>query len=315
MLPDVAWDGLVAASYVDAEGLKELDPSCREEAHPFARRECEIHRRDERAEAIAHHPDLKDHDVIVLQEAFSDSDRGRIIRGLFAMGYRYHSRILGSDKGLSFDLKNAFEQDGGVIVASRWPIQCVAQRLFGDVCSGLDCKADKGVLHAIINKEGQRYNIFATHLNNGDSDVLRRQLQIMKAFIDEMHIPSTEPVIIAGDFNINFNKNDRNNPLYAEMLRILNAYHPPQADGQYPEKTVVGSSYLDYVLYSKGHFRPAAASNSVLMPRDEKGDLSDHYAVMGRLTLRLITFAPDGRVGLEPAGVPTRCVAACAGGR
>jgi endonuclease/exonuclease/phosphatase family metal-dependent hydrolase len=295
MLPDTAWVGLAAASYVP-EGQpghvdsSELEPMCREETDPGLRTACLVFRRDERADAIAQHPDMKDHDVVILEEAFSDRHRGRIVQGLTSMGYRYHSRILGSDRFL--------EQDGGVIILSRWPIQCTAQRLFGDTCSGMDCYADKGVLHAIVNKEGQRYDIFGTHLNNGDMNVIRDQLYILKKFVDALAIPRHDAVVIAGDFNINFNRDDRHNPFYFEMLRTLDAEHPPQADGQYPESTVVGStSYLDYVLYSKGHLKPVAATNRVLKPKDAKGDLSDHYAVEGTLCL-----SPGDCVGgvLEP---------------
>jgi hypothetical protein len=45
--------------------------------------------------------------------------------------------------------------------------------LFGHVCHGDldDCRAEKGVNYARINKAGQRYHVFGTHLDSGeDSD-------------------------------------------------------------------------------------------------------------------------------------------------
>lgn len=85
------------------------------------------------------------YDVVVFQEAFDDDTRAQLLRGMTAKGYPYHTDILGTDRGT--------EQDGGVIIVSRWPIVLQKQRLFGDVCSDWDCSADKGVLYAKIDKQ------------------------------------------------------------------------------------------------------------------------------------------------------------------
>ena len=89
---------------------------------------------------------------------------------------------------------------------------------------------------------------------------------------------------------------------FQEMVRILNAEqpretgHPYSFDPQTNELAEQGkpSEYLDYVLYSKAHLRPSQAFNEVRMLRSNEEwkefvweaalwDLSDHYAVFGRL--------------------------------
>lgn len=82
---------------------------------------------------------LRGFDIIVFSEAFDNRVRDRLLADL-AGEYPYRTRILGADRRIA--------QDGGVIIVSRWPITSEAQRLFGDVCTGGDCWADKGVLYA-----------------------------------------------------------------------------------------------------------------------------------------------------------------------
>jgi endonuclease/exonuclease/phosphatase family metal-dependent hydrolase len=73
--------------------------------------------KDTRAPLIASHPFLRDHDVVILQEAFTDDHRNSILKELQS-DYPYWTRILGKDRGA--------EQDGGVIILSKWPIDCPA---------------------------------------------------------------------------------------------------------------------------------------------------------------------------------------------
>jgi endonuclease/exonuclease/phosphatase family metal-dependent hydrolase len=224
---------------------------------------------------------------------FSDSHRNRILSQLRSR-YPSRSRRLGEDRGA--------KQDGGVVILSRWPIaNCPAVQKIFDVCDGTDCGAEKGVLYVRIVKEGQPYNIFGTHLNAGSganaTNVRLQQLRAIKRFIDEQRLAKTEPVIIAGDFNI-----DKSSGEYASLLSGLNVTHPPLQPGGYSPATEPrgqyfeardcprpGQHYLDYILVSKDHKRLAYASNEALMPcTADGGNLSDHYPVLGRFTTELV---------------------------
>lgn len=247
---------------------------------------------------------LRGYDALIFSEAFDDDVRGRLLAGLRAE-YPYATSILGSDR--------AFEQDGGVIIVSRWPVVGQDQRLFRDVCAGSDCQADKGVLYAKIEKQGRPYHIFASHTQawpTTEAQAIRaRQFGIIKAFIDSKQIPSVEPVLIAGDLNVD---RLRYPGEFSQMLRILNAEFPPTAgygSTNDPSTNTLAeqgkpAEYLDYVLWSKAHKRPAEALNEVRILRSAEEwkefgwefamwDLSDHYPVRGRFRFEDQPQYPD----------------------
>jgi endonuclease/exonuclease/phosphatase family metal-dependent hydrolase len=244
---------------------------------------------------------LRGFDVIAFSEAFDNSIRSRLLAGL-AAEYPYRTKVLGADAGI--------EQDGGVVIVSRWPITVQAQRAYGDTCIGdtSDCLADKGVLYAKVVKHGQSYHIFASHTQAGDSRERRearlRQLGIIKAFIDSRAIPDSEAVFIAGDLNVD--KYDAGE--YTAMLRILDAWYPLPFGHRYTVDPILNRLnphadrllYLDYVLVSNRHLQPIEAIIETLMPSASrlfkscldpfKGGctkfershyLSDHFAVFG----------------------------------
>jgi hypothetical protein len=92
-----------------------------------------------------------------------------------------------------------------------------------------------------------------------------------------MGIPSSEPVLMAGDFNIDRNSSDGE---YSWMLSLLKASQPPIQG--FPRGTNPRGQWIDYVLYSNAHLQPSTSWNRALRPRDGAGgDLSDHYAVLG----------------------------------
>jgi endonuclease/exonuclease/phosphatase family metal-dependent hydrolase len=163
-----------------------------------------------------------EYDVVIFSEAFDDGARKTLLRGT-AGAYLFTSRILGNDRG--------FEQDGGVVMVSRWPIVAQDQRTFASVCDGTDCQADKGVLYASIQKKGHRYHLFGSHTQAGSGteqrkvDVRRRQFEMIRDFIAAQNIPAGEPVIIAGDLNVDKVAHAAE---CAAMLQTLDATHPAQ---------------------------------------------------------------------------------------
>lgn len=237
-----------------------------------------------RAELMA--PSLVGYDVVVLQEMFVDAWRERVLAEL-VLHYPYRTDLVGHDRSRG----NPLRQDGGTLILSRWPIVRQAQMTFDDVCSGGDCLGDKGVSYAAIVKGEHTYHVFGTHANSvngfGVERVRARQFALFKAFVDEQGIPVTEPVILAGDFNV-----VAHTPELATMLAALGAVRP-ETDGplQYtwdPQRNVWArgeQQWLDYVLYSAEHAQPVAAWNRVVPLRAGDLDLSDHFAVWGRFEM------------------------------
>ncbi len=184
---------------------------------------------------------------------------------------------------------------GGSFIASRWPIS-VSDSLVYDACRADGCLAAKGINYAEITKGSNIYHIFGTHTHayTEPEDIAIRfeQLAEFKNFVDSKDISSDEPVIMAGDFNV-----DKGNfpAEHQDFLSALNASEP-QALGEY-EFSYAGpvniyaedqfNEYLDYILYGNDYLVPFNASNELLTPRSITSehwgswDLSDHFPVVG----------------------------------
>lgn len=252
-------------------------------------------------------------DVIVFSEAFDDDVRGfneggdlndsdslwQQVRHL----YPYRTDVVGKDEGL--------EQDGGVFIVSRWPIIAWQDLVYDEsVCAASDCLSEKGVMYAAIEKEidglSRVYHIFGSHLqadytNDNNSHVRRSQFAEMRRFIDQQAIGDDEPVILAGDFNV-----DRDSGEYASMLNWLDAadyeqdstgmpYSLDSATNTFAEGA--GAVLLDYVLVDQQGPLPRQGETAVLVLRssapammaesdgqrrqdmDVMGNYSDHYPV------------------------------------
>ncbi|MFW6027901.1 MAG: sphingomyelin phosphodiesterase [bacterium] len=170
--------------------------------------------------------------------------------------------------------------NGGVFIASRWPIVKTAQHVFKACALNEDCLAAKGVQYARIRKSlggtTAHYNIFATHLQartkNKESGVKTRfsQAREFAVFVAGQEIDSKEPVIYAGDFNIDLNNAASKSEL-AAVREILNAGLPRKMGdmngtyiGDLAEPKTTPKTWLDYVMYSKNHRLPGKAAMMAL---------------------------------------------------
>jgi endonuclease/exonuclease/phosphatase family metal-dependent hydrolase len=157
----------------------------------------------------------KDIDVFVFQEVFDEIARGRLQDKMADAGYPYMTELAFAP----------FYDDAGVVIQSRYPIEVGLVSSFpATMCSGADCLARKGVVYARVNKLGRRYHIFGTHLQAGDDAATRReQLVEMRNLANIMPILPDEPVLMAGDFNIDMEGDVSD---YNYMLNVLRATFP-----------------------------------------------------------------------------------------
>ncbi|EFP95457.1 sphingomyelin phosphodiesterase [Vibrio caribbeanicus] len=242
----------------------------------------------ERATILDH--TLSGYDVLTLQEAFS-SDRDALFDALSGE-YFYRTDVVGGDSMALYD--------GGVVTLSRYPILETDSIVF-EHCSGTDCYADKGIVYTKIDKLGQIYHIFNTHLASFSTPAAKRlrrlQLGLLRTFMLTKEIPQDEAVIFAGDFNI-----DKNNDFleYLLMLATLEVDPPlytgyrdatfdprinPYAQSQYSGGDTI--EYLDYILVSSEHKRARQNINQVKLNQRVTAatwgewHLSDHFGVEG----------------------------------
>ncbi len=280
-------------------------------------------------------------DVLVIQEAFTPGCRsGADLRTLLSYyGWPYSTRNVGQENG-----KPA---DGGIFIASRWPI-LENDEIVYSTCSGTDCLAAKGAAYARILKavagEARRYNVFGTHFNAGDGAAKRaarlEQARQLHNFASRQDIPVSEAVVIAGDLNVdNLHAPDE----LDDLLAVLGA-KLPEITGLTTNTTgPVGHplhdrsmvKWLDYVVYLPGHAAPQRATLEAIPLRTRKTfdvcmsaplaigyvfpnsrwclrtlaihDLSDHYPVLGRLSFPSQNTDPCGREGLLSAAERADC--------
>lgn len=239
-------------------------------------------------------------DVWVFTECFDHRARAILLDKLKAAGYFYLSPTVGHKRLKRENMRKVL--NGGVVLASKYPIVTVRIKLFKEACLGADKLADKGVLYCKILKDGLPVHIFSTHLQAWSdplSRAMRRTQMVMIAeFMRSMGIDEVnDPVLFVGDLNVNYwlNKTDQE---YDEMLEIFNASDPsivitqrnPSLSHHFQQKQKLdlklgrqfsfdprlnalaadglstdGSlELLDFVLYSKAHRQPSEAKSWIV---------------------------------------------------
>ncbi len=224
-------------------------------------------------------------DAIVLSEAFDGGCREQLLNDLRAE-YPYQSRLVDQPGNI---------MNGGVVAVSRWPIAAQDVHIYPD-CTGDNCFANKGFIYFEIIKQGKAYHVLGTHTNayNGTQDrqVRLSQLGQMGSYPNSHGVPAAEPVVYAGDLNVDRYATPDD---YVQMLGLLHAGEPRYQGYAFTYDSTVnalgsgGREYLDYVLADGQHRSPRANDNTVRIYRSLNPslwmdhDLSDHFAVSGVL--------------------------------
>lgn len=145
---------------------------------------------------------LHNYDIVAIEELFQNdpfNSLGKSLRDEFntrmkQQGFNYQYGPIDT---------HLLSLSSGVILYSKWPITSQAQQQFTH-CQQEDCLAAKGIAYMQINKYGQPYHIFATHLNalqDQTQNIQKTQIDEMSQFIEKQHIPPNEPILLMGDLN------------------------------------------------------------------------------------------------------------------
>lgn len=115
------------------------------------------------------------------------------------------------------DSRNIFNSTGLSIILNK-SIDVVEYEIInfsnchGFFFNGSDCLASKGFIFARINLSNEIIDLYNTHLDSGNSkkDILIREMQLneLKNYIKSKKI--SYPLIVVGDFNIDYNSNEQN---------------------------------------------------------------------------------------------------------
>ncbi|MDO6582152.1 sphingomyelin phosphodiesterase [Photobacterium sp. 2_MG-2023] len=267
-------------------------------------------------------------DVLIINEAFNPDSE--VMLNELASLYPYQTPVVGLDcsgrgwDALTGDCSNSIVVvRGGVSILSRYPIVSQKAHVYHTSDNSTwDYYSNKGFAYVEIDKNGQRFHLLGTHLqsstDNPDKEhpVRMAQLTEMQNFISAQAIPTSEPVIIAGDLNVEWSRQDQ----IADMLATTQShlFFPEPSTGSFSAKynwVTKSGAYrdgyslnyndtLDYVLWHQHYLQPTvpAAMKVVKLQADEQwywhylkgkwplpegeywhngyySDLSDHYPV------------------------------------
>ena len=179
---------------------------------------------------------VKDFDILTIQENWS-------YRNTFVEKIKLFNSIL--DKS-----KNIFHSTGLTILFNK-SINIVEHEMInfsycnGFFFNGSDCFASKGFIFARINLSGKFLDVYNTHLDAGDSkkDQSVRNLQLNELQIYIKNKNSSYPIIITGDFNIDYNSSESS--VIKEFIDILDLNHV-----KWDEKYFLDNN-VDYIFFNR----------------------------------------------------------------
>lgn len=164
-------------------------------------------------------------DVVGLSEMWTPGDRGRVLSELRDV-YPYAAE--GPHETPALGIVDTELMGGGLLLLSRHPIVGGATTIFRQ-CSGDDCLASKGALHARVQKTGHpcAVDVFLTHTQAASPTVggttagartaVEAQIRHLAAFVRASR-DVLAPAILFGDFNVDSIKHP---DLYDYLLRTL----------------------------------------------------------------------------------------------
>ena len=158
--------------------------------------------------------------------------------------------VLISEKN-NFLINNNVHRSSGLNIAlsSNFDIIHNEHILFSD-CNGYlsnfnDCFASKGFIYTLISNGDYKINLYVTHLDAGYStgDIESRKIQLKELSNHILNIKNKYPMIISGDFNINYYTDAEiiNNFMIENNLNIL----------RWDEKIEI-NEMIDYIFYKSG---------------------------------------------------------------
>ncbi|RNL77947.1 sphingomyelin phosphodiesterase, partial [Sinomicrobium pectinilyticum] len=242
---------------------------------------------EERASRLGKADFIQNYDVLLLQECF-DRPATKVLCENLSGTHPYQTPVFGTSNNEWDATYNLTDdkwfniENGGVMIASKHPVEHMEQYVFSPGYCGPDAFSNKGFVYARILKDGKRMHFIVTHMQNtdplcmgGEKTHRKNQLKEIKSYIDSRNIPVDEMVIIGGDFNIL--KEDTEE--YNMMLQILNVSPPSYKGLPYTldSKTNSLRSYLypypeneresiDYIFVSDDHLVPPSWQNVVFDP-------------------------------------------------
>lgn len=252
-------------------------------------------------------------DVLVIEEGFNARFGDEFLAKIKTL-YPYATPLLGqycsSGGGSSLYPNNwdgyfgscgtsIFHVNGGTIILSKYPIEKKYQLIFQNKISSIEGMSNRGVAYAVVVKNGKKYHVFGTHTASEQPGypgrtTREKQFTEMRDFKNYFKIPVTEPVIYAGDMNVEYTLTAEYQKMQSILVGGINyTFNPLTQRGTYSNQNTVVlyqgykdyNNTLDYILYSKEHKLPAFEPEmKQFVAKYSAGDISDHDPVYIKYT-------------------------------
>ena len=200
---------------------------------------------------------IKDNNKYRIEDIFNESKEFDIV--LFQENWIYQDlirkimnehKIIISEK-TKFIIKDNSKRSSGLNLAfnSSFNIEYYEESLFSD-CNGYlfdynDCLASKGFVYSLVSSSDYKINIYVTHLDAGSSknDMLVRSIQLKEISNHIQNIDNDYPVILTGDFNIDY---------YKDVHIIDEFINENNFTNLRWDNLIETESMIDYVFYRNG---------------------------------------------------------------
>ena len=233
-----------------------------------------LHNCDERAENIIQAlKNSEGYDVILFQEAFSESIRNKIFSTL---KFKYPNQVIVDDETIFYKINS------GLWVISSIPIALIDNINF-TMFRNTDSFSSKGAHLYSVTKNQQEFHIINTHLQADNqtkySDIRTSQYMDINEKLILPYENSETPLILCGDLNIS--KQSKLN----QMLKKLSVINGPLLGNLQHSSLGDNHELLDYILVKAKKIKFQSVERriqnmSVNLSIDPI-QLSDHYPVEG----------------------------------
>lgn len=138
-------------------------------------------------------------DILCLQEIFDNKVYKIMKKTLKKIGFVYKTERI----------EERFRINAGGLIFSKHKIIESDKIVFKKSSIFLSANI-KGCNYAKIEKDGKKINVINVHLDSFEEQLRTTQMNLINRFIKEQMFPKEELVVICGDFNLDFYRNEMN---------------------------------------------------------------------------------------------------------
>ena len=228
-----------------------------------------------RTQKIIQYLNSTNFDIIVLQEVFDKSISKKFKNDL---KIKYPYCLMPQKEGFTFKLSS------GIMILSKYPFELVKHVVF-NVSKKSDKGAQKGCSLIKTNINDKEVFLAGTHLDSKNNDSRSLQYQITNDEILNPYINDSIPLLIAGDFNTDFESSQYDSMINTFKLKNfeLNDDRPYTFDEFNTWNAKGYKAWIDFIFFQENK-NIKVFNQYILRPvmkfKNRKMDLADHYQIV-----------------------------------